>query len=225
MLSRLSAPRQSRRVQRRLIGLGLLIFGAVFTRYDGWILGAAAWCIVTWTSLACSRLVAAECFPPSSSSRCSPSAGPLLWLWYNQHFFHDPLDFMRGPYSAPAIEKKTSPPGSRHYRGWHNPGWALLFYTRTAQVDAAFWETGFLVLAAALAGAWIAVRRRLEPAAALLLWMPLAFYVYSISYGSVPIFIPQLYPHSYYNSRYGMELLPALALYAVLSVACFERRL
>jgi hypothetical protein len=28
----------------------------------------------------------------------------------------------------------------------------------------------------------------------------------------VPIFIPQIYPHSYYNSRYGMEMLPALAL-------------
>ena len=128
---------------------------------------------------------------------------------------------MRGPYSAPAIEKKTSPPGSRHYRGWHNPGWALLFYTRTAQVDAAAWETGFALMAAAMAGAWIAVRRRIEPAS-LLLWMPLAFYVYSIAYGSVPIFIPQLWPHSYYNSRYGMELLPALALFALLAAAALE---
>ena len=34
-------------------------------------------------------------------------AGPISWLAYNQHFFHDPLDFMRGPYSASAIEKKT----------------------------------------------------------------------------------------------------------------------
>jgi hypothetical protein len=49
--------------------------------------------------------------------------------------------------------------------------------------------------------------------AALLLWLPLPFYVYSISYGSVPIFIPQLYPHSYYNSRYGVEMLPAFALF------------
>ncbi len=49
-------------------------------------------------------------------------AGPVSWLWYNQHFIHDPLDFMRGPYSAAAIEKRTSPPGSHHYRGWHNPG-------------------------------------------------------------------------------------------------------
>ena len=49
-------------------------------------------------------------------------AGPVLWLWYNQHFMHDPLDFMRGPYSAVAIDKKTTPPGAKHYRGWHNPG-------------------------------------------------------------------------------------------------------
>ena len=120
---------------------------------------------------------------------------------------------MRGPYSAPAIEKRTSPPGSKHYRGWHNLGWALLFYTRTAQVVAAAWETGFAVMAAALAGLWIALRRRIARAS-LLLWVPLAFYVYSVAYGSVPIFIPQLYPHSYYNARYGMELLPALALFA-----------
>ncbi|HKO20044.1 MAG TPA: glycosyltransferase family 39 protein, partial [Acidobacteriaceae bacterium] len=39
---------QKRRAARNLIGLGLLIFAAVFTRYDGWILGAAAWCVVAW---------------------------------------------------------------------------------------------------------------------------------------------------------------------------------
>jgi hypothetical protein len=150
-------------------------------------------------------------------------SGPLLWLWYNQHFAHDPLDFMRGPYSAPAIEKRTSPPGSKHYRGWHNLGWSLLFYTRTAQVDAAAWETGFAVMAAAVAGLWIAVRRRMATAA-VLLWVPPAFYVYSVAYGSVPIFIPQLYPHSYYNARYGMEMLPALALFACVAAAEVERR-
>jgi hypothetical protein len=150
-------------------------------------------------------------------------AGPLLWLWYNQHFFHDPLDFMRGPYSAPAIEKRTSPPGAPHYREWHRPLRALLFFTRTAQVDAAAWETGFAAMAAALTGLWIAVRRR-AAISSLLLWVPLAFYVYSVSYGSVPIFIPQLYPHSYYNSRYGMEMLPALALFACIAGEALERR-
>jgi hypothetical protein len=60
--------------------------------------------------------------------------------------------------------------------------------------------------------------------AALLLWVPLAFYVYSIAYGSVPIFIPQLWPHSYYNSRYGMEMLPAFALCCCVALAWAQRR-
>ena len=211
------------KVVRRLIGLGLLIVAAVFTRYDGWIVGAAAWCIVTW-QLARARDVWRRVATAFALFTLLAISGPVLWLWYNQHFFHDPLDFMRGPYSAPAIEKKTSPPGSRHYRGWHNPAWALLFYTRTVQVVAAAWETGFVVMAAALAGLWTTVRRRAS-LASLLLWVPLVFYVYSVAYGSVPIFIPQLWPHSYYNARYGMETLPALALFACMAAAALESRL
>jgi hypothetical protein len=207
----------------RLVALGVLIFAAVFTRYDGWVLGAVVWCVVTW-QLWRTRDLWRRVAPAFAVFTVLAAAGPVLWLWYNQHFFHDPLDFMRGPYSAPAIEKKTSPPGSRHYRGWHNPAWALLFYTRTAQVVAAAWETGFAVLAAALAGLWFAIRRRVMLASTLL-WLPLFFYVYSIAYGSVPIFIPQLWPHSYYNARYGMGLLPALALFACVAAAEWERRL
>jgi hypothetical protein len=213
---------QQARLARLLIGLGLLILAAVFTRYDGWVLGAAVWCMMTWRLSRSGMLKRVA--PAFAVFTLLAVAGPLLWLWYNQHFYHDPLDFMRGPYSAPAIEKKTSPPGSRHYRGWHNPGWALLFYTRAAQAVAAAWETGFAVMAAALAGLWIAVRRKMTPAS-LLLWVPLLFYVYSIAYGSVPIFIPQLWPHSYYNARYGMELLPALALFACVAAAALQQRL
>jgi len=44
------------------------------------------------------------------------------------------------------------------------------------------------------------------------LWLPLPFYAYSISFGSVPIFLPVWWPHSWYNTRYGMEMLPAFAL-------------
>jgi hypothetical protein len=214
---------QQKQVAGRLIGLGVLIFAAVFTRYDGWVLGTVVWCVVTWQLWRAGELWR-RVAPAFAMFTLLAVAGPVLWLWYNQHFYHDPLDFMRGPYSAPAIEKKTSPVGSRHYRGWHNLGWALLFYTRTAQVDAAAWETGFAVMAAALAGLWIAVRRRIA-LASLLLWVPLIFYVCSVAYGSVPIFIPQLWPHSYYNARYGMELLPALALFACVAAAAAERRL
>jgi len=66
----------------------------------------------------------------------------------------------------------------------------------------------------AVAGSIVAAIRyrakRLLPA--LLLWIPLPFYAYSIAYGSVPIFIPLWWPHSFYNTRYGMEMLPVFAL-------------
>ena len=208
-------------VRRRLIFIALLIIAAVFTRYDGWVLGAAVWCVLTW-QLWRRRDVWSKVSTAFVVFTLLAVAGPVSWFAYNQHFFHDWLDFMRGPYSAAAIDKRTTPPGAGHYRGWHNPGWALLLYTRASQVDAAVWELGFGVMALAIAGLVLAIRRGIS-LSALLLWLPLPFYVYSVAYGSVPIFIPQLWPHSYYNSRYGMEMLPALAVFGALAVAWGER--
>jgi Dolichyl-phosphate-mannose-protein mannosyltransferase len=209
-------------VARRLVLIAVFILAAVYTRYDGWVLGAAVWCVIAFT-LASRRDVWSRVVPSFVLFTLIVVGGPISWLAYNQHFFHDPLDFIRGPYSASAIERKTAAAGSEHYHGWHSPFWALVYYTRTAQVDAAFWETGFLVMTAAIGGVMIAIRRRLA-LPALLLWVPLPFYVYSVAYGSVPIFIPQLWPHSYYNSRYGMEMLPALAVFAVVAAQWLEGR-
>jgi hypothetical protein len=48
----------------------------------------------------------------------------------------------------------------------------------------------------------------------LLLWLPLPWYIWAMWSGTVPIFIPQFYPHGYYNVRYGVQLLPALAVFS-----------
>ncbi|HEV2714723.1 MAG TPA: hypothetical protein VGU64_05620, partial [Terriglobales bacterium] len=53
---------------------------------------------------------------------------------------------------------------------------------------------------------------------ALLLWMPLPFYMLSIAYGGVPICLPVWWPGSHYNVRYGLELLPAFAVFVPLAV-------
>jgi hypothetical protein len=212
----------------RMMLAGLLVLGMVFTRYDGWILGAAVWCCFAWAWWKSDAMTRQKTrgFFVVFTVMCV--AGPLLWFWYNHHFEGDWLDFMRGPYSAKQIERKTAPPG-QHYRGWHNIGWAALFYTRTAQIDAAAWETGFALMAASLYAVWISWKRRAiaEVRArgemfALLLWVPLPFYIYSVAYGSVPIFIPQLWPHSFYNARYGMGMLPALSIYGTLAAERFE---
>ena len=215
----------------RMMLTGLLILGQVFTRYDGWIIGAIIWLCFAWALWTSDAGLRRRMRPWFILFTIFCVAGPLLWFWYNHHFEGDWLDFLRGPYSAKQIERRTAPPG-QHYRGWHNMGWAALFYARTAQIDAAAWETGFALMAAALYGLWLSFKRRATAAVhsraesfSWLLWIPLPFYIYSIAYGSVPIFIPQLWPHSYYNARYGMELLPALAIFSALAAERLETSL
>jgi hypothetical protein len=213
----------------RMMLAGLLVLGQVFTRYDGWIVGAIIWACFAWAIWMSDAKLRRRMRPWLIVFTILCVVGPVLWFWYNHHFEHDWLDFLRGPYSAKQIERRTAPPG-QHYRGWHNMGWAALFYARTAQIDAAAWETGFALMLTALYGVWLSWKRRATAAIraraesfALLLWIPLPFYIYSIAYSSVPIFIPQLWPHSYYNARYGMELLPALAIYSALAAEQLER--
>src|SRR5262249_2175117 len=47
----------------------------------------------------------------------------------------------------------------------------------------------------------------------LFLWTPVIFYSLSLAYGSVPIYLPPWWPFSLYNVRYGLELLPAFAVF------------
>ncbi len=218
---------------RQQVLLGFLILGAVLTRYDGWILGAAVWCVVAWHLLRAPAM-RARALPGFLALTVLALAGPAFWFWWNITYAHDWLDFMRGPNSAEAIDRRTSPPGSHHHFGWHDPLYSLVLYARCAQIDAAAWETGWLVAAASLYAAWRVAAGKVWQLgkstfkidrSLLLLWLPVPFYVYSIAWGSVPIFIPQLYPNSYYNSRYGMEMLPAFAIFGVLAVLALLEKL
>lgn len=212
----------------RMMLTGLLVLAQVLTRYDGWVVGAILWACLAWAVLRSSAETRRRLRPWLIVFTLLCVAGPLSWFWYNHHFDGDWLDFLRGPYSASQIERRTAPPG-QHYRGWHNMGWSALFYTRTAQIDAAAWETGFGLMLAAIYGVWLIWSRRASAADrargdvfTLLLWIPLPFYIYAVAFSSVPIFIPQLWPHAYYNARYGMEMLPALAIYGALAAERLE---
>jgi hypothetical protein len=142
-------------------------------------------------------------------------AAPSLWLAYNAKQFGDPLDFVRGPYSARAIEARTTPLGSSPRPGIHNMHDSAFYFLKAAELGAAPVGLGkllcWLSAAGTLAALWAFRRRQIWPL--LLLWLPLPFYAYSVAYGSVPIFVPVWRPYSWYNTRYGMELLPAFALF------------
>ena len=48
----------------------------------------------------------------------------------------------------------------------------------------------------------------------MLLSLPPVFYLWSLHSGSTPVFVPHLWPNSYYNIRYGLSALPLLAFAA-----------
>ncbi len=199
------------RASRLLWSIAAVLVAAIFTRYDGWILALLAWSGIGFTLLHRGKLRSRTFWLAGTLV----IAAPLVWFVYNAAVFGDWLDFARGTYSAKAIELRTMTAGAGPpHPGWHNPWVGLLFFLKTAEMDAAAraWGNALLVLSLfGTAWAWLIARRRAF-LWAVLLWLPVPFYAYSIAYGSVPIFLPVWWPHSWYNTRYGLELLPALAL-------------
>jgi hypothetical protein len=212
-------PKKAGRTQ---VFIAAALVAAIFTRYDGWIIALIAWSGIGLTLLR--RAVHGERNRLGLPAFWLPSiavvAAPVGWFIYNAIGFGDWLYFARGPFSAKAIELRTAvtSPGWPLHPGWHNPWVALLFYLKVAELDFTPASWGNVVLALAALGtavAWFTQKSQSNRRAfawLLLLWLPIPFYAWSVAYGSVPIFLPTWWPHNWYNTRYGLELLPALAL-------------
>jgi hypothetical protein len=126
--------------------------------------------------------------------------GPLAWLAHNLFYFSDPLYFYRGPYSHRAIQGEAPYPGKNDWmQAW--------LYFRTAGRLC----IGLPLFLAGIAGAVAAIFRRIYWPVTFMA-LPLMFYVCSMHSSRAPIFVPELWPHSYYNTRYGMVWLPFAAL-------------
>jgi hypothetical protein len=203
------------------------LVAAIFTRYDGWIIALIAWTVIGLTLLkhAAEGERGRLASPAFWLASFAVVAAPVLWFLYNSVSFGDWLYFARGPFSAKAIELRTAAtaPGWPPHPGWHNPWVALLYFLKVSELDSvaapgwgSFWGNVVLILAAF--GTTIAgFAKKFETsrhalAWTLLLWLPVPFYTWSVAYGSVPIFFPAWWPYTLYNTRYGLELLPAFAL-------------
>ncbi len=204
---------------KSLIKSGCCVAGACLTRYDGWFLAAVVGvaAILVWLRTS----------PGSGEVRRSVikcllvmAAAPALWLAYNAIVYRNPLEFANGPYSARAIERKTAVPGSTAHPGADNLKMAASFFLKAAELNMteSNWHRLWVALLFIGAVTLLVTQRGLWPL--LLLWAPLPFYTLSIAYSGVPIFIPPWWPFSLYNARYGIEFLPAFAVFGALTVYC-----
>lgn len=186
-------------------GAGIAACAGTLTRYEGWFLlpFAAAYFFFTAKRR---RAVSALLF-------CAiAGAGPLYWFCHNWWLESDPLLFYRGPYSARAIQ------GGRPYPGQNNWELAWMYYRTAVRLCANPW-----LVVLAVGGALAALARRVVWPLALLA-LPAVFYIWSLHSSGTPIYVPELWPHSYYNTRYGLAALPLLAFAAAALVAWFPPR-
>jgi hypothetical protein len=204
--SRIEEPLQS---ATSLVRCGLCLTAACLTRYDGWFL-AAAMCVAAFAAILKRN---------NQNLRRSfvkfallATVAPALWLAYNALIYRNPLEFANGPYSARAIEQKSASPGTPAHPGSHDLPVAFSYFLKSAEVNMAEGNWQRLWLAVLLIGtaAILILDRRLWPL--LFLWVPLPFYMLSVAYSGVPIFLPAWWPFSFYNVRYGLQLLPLFSV-------------
>jgi hypothetical protein len=211
----LPGPSKSAPASSSLMRSGLCVAGACFTRYDGWFL-AAALCVA---ALAISLPSPEWKILRGSVAKfiLVSAAIPVLWIAYNAIVYRNPLEFSNGPYSAKGIELKTAGAGSPPHPGAHHLIEAADFFLKSGELNLAVGNWGRFWILALLLGIGTATisDRRLWPLL-LLLGIPLPFYMLSIAYGGVPIFIPTWWPFTRYNVRYGLEVLPAFAVFTAL---------
>jgi hypothetical protein len=184
------------------------VAAAELTRYDGWLLAVSiaiviGVCLVLrWNDSAFRRT--------GLTFLLGVALVPALWIAYNAIVYRNLWEFANGPYSARAIEQQS---------GAVNPaeGHAFVagsYFLKSAQLSVAPGTWGRLWVAALVAALAFSIVRRSFLVPLVLLATPILFYALSIAHGGVPLYIPSWWPFTWYNIRYGLQLLPLFAVSA-----------
>lgn len=198
---------------RTLVWTAIAAFFGTLTRYDGWYL------------LPFAALFVLLCRPWNWRDRIGQTllfcliagSGPLLWFLHNTYRFHNPWQFYNGPYSAKAIYAHQLASTGFRYPTAGSLWLSAHYYLEDLKLVFGAWP---LELAALGFIAWMMLRPlRQRRVAGLLFLVPLLFYPQSFAYGSIPLYVPTLFPHTYYNLRYGLEMASALALFPAFLVS------
>jgi Dolichyl-phosphate-mannose-protein mannosyltransferase len=182
---------------------------ASLTRYEGWFLipFAALYLLIVaknkWLAILFGLLA---------------SLAPLAWAAHNRFYNGDALEFYRGQWSAMGIYQRQLARGMVRYPGDHDWRKTVEYYSTAVQL-----VVGWPALILGAVGIFAALWRRAWWPVLLLLLSPV-FYAISMHSSGTPIFVPTLYPHSFYNTRYALAALPLTAFCAAALVMLVPNR-
>lgn len=187
---------------------GFSLLAGTLIRYEGWFLIPFVVFYFFWRNRTAGFIVG-----------MIASLGPLFWLAHNYAFHGDPLEFYRGVGSAKWIYQQSVDRGLERAPGDGDWFTAAKYYAAAGRLFiglplAAVGGAGLVALIAKKAW-WPVVFLLLGP----------AFFVWSMYGSGATIFVPILHPFTYYNTRYGMIVLPLAALAAAAIPALLPERM
>lgn len=191
-----------------LIKSAFWIMLSTLVRYDGWFLFLFAALLIFLYTLYKKGYSIAEGTVILFATLAG--FGIALWFLWNALIFKDPLYFIFGPYSAYSQQNQLEAAGVLVTKG----NWWLSFkFYLYALVFNSGAFTAFLGLAGALL-LWLERNRSIGVrVATIVLIAPLLFNVIALYLGHSALFIQGLSGDTWFNMRYGVMMMPSLAIF------------
>jgi hypothetical protein len=195
---------------RDLVKAAGAVAAGTLVRYDGWALAGAAVLIVAYVAWRRQGRVASEAQTILFSTLAL--AGCVAWVFYNWVIFGDPLYSFTGPYSSRSQQQHIAATSGLPTQ--HNLWLSLLEYGQ-AVIDTVGWLVAIVALLGLIYFIW---RFRLRPGTLPTYGtlVPFAFNWASLFLGISVVLTPEIKIHgvgTYFDLRYGMMMIPAVALF------------
>ncbi|NMC36484.1 hypothetical protein GYA49_05570 [Candidatus Beckwithbacteria bacterium] len=191
-----------------LIKASFWIMLSTLIRYDGWFL------LFVSTILIAFQVYRKKGYKTTEGiviMFCTLAAfGIFLWLLWNQLIFKDALYFAFGPFSARAQQKQLEAAGNLPTQ--HN-----LLLSVKVYLYALFYNSYTIPALLGFVGAiWFWFDKKLKSEvkiASIALLAPLFFNIIALFFGHSVLFIQGISGNTWFNVRYGVMLMPSIAIY------------
>ena len=191
-----------------LVKSSFWIMLSTLIRYDGWFLFLVATGIIVLQTLRKKGYKAAE---GTGILFCTLAGfGIVLWLLWNQLIFKDALYFAFGPYSAHAQQQALARAGVLATKG--NLPLSVQVYTHAMAYNIG----SFTLILGFIGSVLFYLDKKLDTTvriASLTLLAALAFNVIALFLGHSVLFLPEFSGNTWFNVRYGIMVLPSVAIF------------
>lgn len=191
-----------------LIKAAFWIMLSTLIRYDGWFLFVFAALLIGIQVLRKKGYKAAEGTIILFSTLAG--FGIFLWVLWNWLIFKDPLYFIFGPYSAATQQQQLSKAGVLATKG------NLLFSIKIYVYALAYNSNTFIAILGTIGGIVFWFDKKISSSVkigSLSLLAPFIFNILALYLGQSVLFIQGITGATWFNARYGIMLMPTLAIF------------